>query len=579
MNNTQSNSTSANLPKGDAQSLPAYQIAQHTATMSQIERRKYQMNKIFFKISALLIVAIAAISCNPKQQSVSDISPNKVVPSDKLLSYQQLEIIGFIHFSINTFTNKEWGFGDESPELFNPGELDAEQWVTTAKAGGIKQLILTAKHHDGFCLWPSKYTEHSIKNSPYKNGNGDIVGEFADACRKHGLKVGLYLSPWDRNHKDYGNPAYVVYYKNQIKELLTQYGEINEIWFDGANGGDGYYGGANEKREISSKTYYGWEDIFSLAQELQPNIKIFSDAGPDVHWIGNEKGIAGFTFWSTINPDSITIGGADQNYLNTGDPEGKNWIVGQCDVSIRPGWFYHKAEDNLVKTPQELTDIYYKSVGRNAVLLLNLPPDQRGLIHETDAQALKDFKEIIDETFSVDLAKGKPISANNYRLNNKKFAPENAVDNNTDTYWATDDSLFPAELTIHLPDEIEFDRILIQEPVKYGQRISRFKVDIMGETGWETVFEGTTIGYKRLIRITPVSTTRVRLTIFQANNTAAISNFGLFKSSDRENKSLVDVEVADSSQLAVISLQPAEWDASPVGDGIPDYFSEAARLK
>lgn len=534
---------------------------------------------MIIKISALLIVAIAAFGCNPKQQSVSDISPNKVVPSDKLLSYQQLEIIGFIHFSINTFTNKEWGFGDESPELFNPAELDAEQWVTTAKAGGIKQLILTAKHHDGFCLWPSKYTEHSIKNSPYKNGNGDIVGEFVNACRKHGLKAGLYLSPWDRNHKDYGKPAYVLYYKNQIKELLTQYGEINEIWFDGANGGDGYYGGANEKRTINSKTYYGWKDIFSLAQELQPNIKIFSDAGPDVHWIGNEKGFAGFTFWSTINPDSITIGGADQNYLNTGDPEGKSWIVGQCDVSIRHGWFYHKSEDSLVKTPQELTDIYYKSVGRNAVLLLNLPPDQRGLIHETDAQALKDFKEIIDETFSVDMARGKPISANNYRLNNKKFAPENAVDNHPDTYWATDDSIFPAELTIHLPAEPEFDRILIQEPVKYGQRISRFRVDIMGETGWETVFEGTTIGYKRLIRITPVSTTRVRLTIIQANNTAAISNFGLFKSSGRENKSLVDVEAADSSQLAVTSLQPAEWDASPVGDGIPDYFSEAVRLK
>lgn len=495
------------------------------------------MKQLFIRISALLIVAIAVVNCNSKQQMPSDIGPNQVVPSDKLLSYQQMEIIGFIHFSINTFTNKEWGFGDESPELFNPSQLNVDQWVMTAKAGGMKQLILTAKHHDGFCLWPSKFTEHSVKSSPYKNGNGDIVGEFVSACRKHGLKVGLYLSPWDRNHKDYGNQVYVLYYKNQLKELLTQYGEIDEIWFDGANGGDGYYGGANEKREISSATYYGWDDIFSLVQELQPNIKIFSDAGPDVHWIGNEKGIAGFTFWSTINADSLTIGGADQKYLNTGDPEGKSWIVGQCDVSIRPGWFYHQAEDHLVKTPQELTDIYYQSVGRNAVLLLNLPPDQRGLIHENDVQALKDFKKTIDETFSVDLAKGKIITANNYRLNHKKFAPENAVDNNSDTYWATDDSVFPSELVIELNDETEFDRILIQEPVKYGQRISQFKVEIMGSMAWKTVFEGTTIGYKRLIRIAPVSTTKVRLTIIQAKNTAAISNFGLFKSSDKENNS------------------------------------------
>ncbi len=494
-----------------------------------------QMNKIIIRISALLIIAVAVINCNPNQQTPSDITPNKVVPSEKLLSYQQMELIGFIHFSLNTFTNKEWGFGDEDPGLFNPSQPDVEQWVTTAKAGGLKQLILTAKHHDGFCLWPSKYTEHTIKNSPYKDGNGDIVGEFVKACRKHGLKAGLYLSPWDRNHKDYGNPAYITYYKNQLRELLTQYGEINEIWFDGANGGDGYYGGANERRNICSKTYYGWDEIFSLAQELQPNIKIFSDIGPDVHWIGNEKGIAGFTFWSTMSTDSLTIGGSFQDYLNSGDPEGKRWIVGQCDVSIRPGWFYHKTEDDFVKTPQELTDIYYKSVGRNAVLLLNLPPDQRGLIHETDAQALTDFKKIIDETFSVDLAKGKAAKANNYRLNHKKFAPENVVDNSNKSYWATDDFIFPAELVIDMRKETLFDRIMIQEPVRFGQRVSQFRVAIMGENGWEIVFEGTTIGYKRLIRIPPVTTTKLRLEILEANNTVAISNIGIFKSSDKES--------------------------------------------
>ena len=495
------------------------------------------MKNLILKSPILFLLVITVFSCRQQQVMPSDITPNEVIPSENLIAYQQMELIGFIHFTMNTFTNKEWGFGDESPELFDPTQLDAEQWVLTAKAAGIKQLILTAKHHDGFCLWPSKFTDHSIKNSPYKGGKGDLVAEFTEACRKHGLKAGIYLSPWDRNHKDYGNPEYVAYYKNQLNELLTQYGEINEIWFDGANGGDGYYGGANETRRIDSKTYYGWEDIFSLVKRLQPDIKIFSDAGPDVHWIGNEKGIAGFTFWSTIDTDSLVIGGSETAYLNTGDPEGKSWIVGQCDVSIRPGWFYHKAEDSLVKTASEITDIYYKSVGRNAILLLNLPPDQRGLIHENDVKELKEFKKIIDETFSVDLAKGKIAEANNYRLNHKKFAPENAVDDSNKTYWATDDSVLPAQLTVQLTNETNFDRILIQEPVKFGQRISEFEVQVMQKTDWKTVFKGTTVGYKRLIRIPPVSTTQVRLKIIQANNTVAISNFGLYKSSDKENYS------------------------------------------
>ena len=489
---------------------------------------------VFLKNSIVSIILIPLFSCQLHWQEPADISPNEVVPTAKLVSYQQMELIGFIHFSINTFTNKEWGFGDESPELFNPTELNAEQWVLTAKAAGIKQLILTAKHHDGFCLWPSKYTDHSIKNSPYKKGEGDIVSEFVDACRKHRLHVGLYLSPWDRNHKDYGSPAYIEYYKNQLRELLTEYGEINEIWFDGANGGDGYYGGANEIRKIDAETYYGWDEIFSLVRELQPDIKIFSDAGPDVHWIGNEQGFAGATFWSTINSDSIVIGKSNVNYLNAGDPEGKNWVVGQCDVSIRPGWFYHEDQDSLVKTPSELVDIYYKSVGRNAVLLLNLPPDKRGLIHENDVLALKGFKQILDETFAFDIAQGASVTTNNYRLNNKTFAPEHVLDNDNDTYWATDDSLFPAELILQLPRETEFDRIMIQEPIKFGQRISRFRIDIMVKAGWETVFEGTTIGYKRLIRINPVSTTQVRLTFVHANNTVAISKVGLFKASEKE---------------------------------------------
>ncbi len=482
------------------------------------------------KITAILSLLFLNCQSTPPL----DLDPNNVVPSQTLINYQQMELIGFIHFTVNTFTDKEWGYGDESPEIFNPSEMDVEQWAKTAKAVGMKQLILTAKHHDGFCLWPSQYTEHSVKNSPYKNGKGDVVGEFVAACRKHGLKAGLYLSPWDRNHKDYGTLAYITYYKNQLEELLTNYGQINEIWFDGANGGDGYYGGANEIRKIDRDTYYGWKDIITFVKNLQPNIKIFSDAGPDVHWIGNEKGFAGFTFWSTINPKFLTIGTSKTDYLNTGDPEGTRWIVGQCNVSIRPGWFYHANEDSLVKSPQQLTDIYYKSVGRNALLLINLPPDKRGLIHENDLKVLTNFKSIIDQSLESDLAKGQKASANNYRLNYSKFDPKNTIDGDPDTYWATDDNIFPASLEIELSKRRTFDRVLVQEPIKLGQRIIEFEIDVMGDVKWNTIFKGTTIGYKRILRIPSVNTKKIRLRIIKANNTVAISNVELYKSSNSE---------------------------------------------
>lgn len=479
-----------------------------------------------------VIFGLAFQTCN--KDSESELTSNKVVPTALQVDYQKMETVGFIHFTVNTFTDKEWGYGDEDPAIFNPTELDVEQWAKVAKEAGLKELILTAKHHDGFCLWPSKYTEHSVKNSPYKNGKGDIVREFVEACRKHGLKVGIYLSPWDRNHKDYGTPEYLIYYRNQLQELLTEYGNINEIWFDGANGGDGYYGGANETRKIDRTTYYDWENTFKLVKELQPNIFIFSDAGPDVHWIGNEKGFAGETFWSTITRDSLEIGTSKTAYLNSGDPQGKDWVIGQCDVSIRPGWFYHQSQDSLVKSPQELVDLYYKSVGRNAVLLLNLPPDQRGLIHENDVKSLQGFKQILDSTFTHNLTKGAKVTANNVRFTNPRFYPEQVLDASNETYWATDDGVFPAEITIDFKKETYFDRIVLQEPIQLGQRISKFQIEVMGKSGWEQVFEGTTIGYKRIVRIDPVNASKLRLKIIEANNTVAISNISIFKADENE---------------------------------------------
>jgi alpha-L-fucosidase len=433
-----------------------------------------------------------------------------IKPTSLQVEYQQMELVGFIHFTINTFTDKEWGYGDEDPQWFNPGELDTEQWVKVASDAGMKELILTAKHHDGFCLWPSAYTEHSIKNTPYKEGKGDVVREFVEACRKHGLKAGLYLSPWDRNHPDYGSPAYITYYRNQLRELLTGYGEINEIWFDGANGGDGYYGGANEERRIDRKTYYDWPGTIKLVKELQPDIKIFSDAGPDIRWVGNEHGFAGETFWSTISDDRLVIGASDPAYLNTGDPEGNRWIIGQCDVSIRPGWFYHPDEDNRVKSPQQLADIYYKSVGRNGVLLLNLPPDRRGLIHENDVTNLKEFRRILDETFDRDLA------AHALLRESKK----------TDT---------AAEYLLELESRTLFDRILLQEPIREGQRVSGFRVEMEGKDGaWDLLARGTTIGYKRILRIPPVSAARLRVVVEQAIHPPSIARVGLYKASDSE---------------------------------------------
>ncbi|MCX6259055.1 MAG: alpha-L-fucosidase [Bacteroidia bacterium] len=465
------------------------------------------------------------------QTEISRFPTNKVLPSEQQVSYQEMEVIGFLHFNMNTFTGKEWGNGDEDPALFNPTALDAEQWVKVARDAGMKELILTAKHHDGFCLWPSRYTEHSIKNSPYKNGKGDIVKEFTDACRKYGLKAGIYLSPWDRNNSEYGKPGYISYYRNQLTELLTNYGTISEIWFDGANGGTGYYGGANEERRIDAKTYYGWDSTIKLVKNLQPGILVFSDAGPDIHWIGNENGSVGETFWSTINNDHLVIGASDMAYLNSGDQAGNKWICGECDVSIRPGWFYHPEEDSLVKTPENLADLYYKSVGRNAVLLLNVPPDKQGLIADNDIKALQKFRSILNETFKTNFASGRQAQASSTWNDDKQYSASNILDNNINTFWAAGKNADSVEISIDLGKPVIFDRILISEPVPYGQRIAEFRIEAEINGKWTELCRGTTIGFKRLLRINPVNAGKVKIIIKKANNIPALSEFGLFKAS------------------------------------------------
>lgn len=486
------------------------------------------LSELYF--SVLILVALLSGCAQTPQEP----PPNMVIPTARQVEYQEMEFIGFIHFTVNTFTDKEWGYGDESPEIFNPIDFSADQWAQVAEDAGMKQLILTAKHHDGFCLWPSKYTEHSVKHSPWRGGQGDIVRDFVEACRRHGLKAGLYLSPWDRNHAAYGTPEYIDYYRAQLRELLTEYGEISEIWFDGANGGSGYYGGARETRRIDRSTYYRWPETWALVKKLQPQILIFSDAGPDIRWIGNERGYAGYTNWSMLNNENITVGGADPAYLNSGDIDGRNWLIPLCDTSIRPGWFYHEKEDDQVKSLQELLDVYYKSVGRNSVLLLNLPPDRRGIIHENDIQALQEFRQTLDETFAENLALQKPVQASNHRRGHARFDGANIVDRDKDSYWAAEDSIQAATLEIDLGGPVKFDRILIQEPIRLGQRISQFEVKGHIQGGWTLLAQGTTIGYKRLLRIPTARVDKVQLVISGAINTPAISNFGLYRASAKE---------------------------------------------
>ena len=477
-----------------------------------------------------ILLCMSLLACKSKtdstqneQETRSEAEPlvaDAVKPSPRQLAYQQMEVIGFAHFTVNTFTDLEWGIGTESPAIFNPTEFDAKQWVQACKDAGIKQLILTAKHHDGFCLWPSKLTEHSVKNSPWQNGKGDMVKEVSDACREAGIKFGIYLSPWDRHEPKYGTAEYNDFYKGQLRELLTNYGEISEVWLDGAKG------------ENAKDMTYDFQGYWKIVRELQPNAVLFSDEGPDVRWIGNEKGFAGETNWSKLDTSKVSIGTSETAYLNTGDPNGSSWVVGECDVSIRPGWFYHPKEDFQVKSVEQLLDIYYKSVGRNGVLLLNIPPDRRGLFHENDVARLKEFRKAVDETFKTNLASGKTIEASNTR--SSAYPASNLTDNGLTTYWATDDSVSQATLMLDLAAPATFDRILLGEGIEFGQRINTFTVEALIDGKWTPLANGTTIGYKRLLRFDPVTTKQVRVTVSTEGKTIVLSEFGLYKASAGE---------------------------------------------
>ena len=455
-------------------------------------------------------------------------APFGPLPSPRQLAWHELEFYGFLHFTVNTFTNREWGYGDESAAIFNPTDFDADQIVEAAQSGGMKGLILTCKHHDGFCLWPSRYTDHSVKSSSWRGRGGDVVKDISQACARHGVRFGIYLSPWDRNHKDYSRPEYLVYYRNQLRELLTEYGPVFEIFFDGANGGDGYYGGAYERREIDNRTYYDWPATWQLVRDLQPDTVLFSDAGPDIRWVGNENGIAGETCWTTQNSADFAPGRADVARLNRGDRPGTHWVPAECDVSIRPGWFYHKHEDEQVKTPAQLVDLYYKSVGRGASFLLNLPPDRRGRIHENDVRSLREFRRIIDATFATNLAAGAQVRATNTRGADPRFRPDNVLDGRRDTYWASLDEVHTPALILDLARETSFTVVRLREYLPLGQRIEAVALDAWHNSGWREFARATSIGNCRLIRGPRITTTRVRLRVTRAPVCPALSEIALF---------------------------------------------------
>ncbi|WP_461135848.1 alpha-L-fucosidase [Spirosoma lituiforme] len=445
---------------------------------------------------------IAAFICLSWLAPAQRPAPFGAVPSPRQLQWHKMKYYAFVHFNMNTFTNEEWGHGTETANQFNPSQLDCRQWAKVAKEAGMEGIIITAKHHDGFCLWPSKFTEHSVKNSKWRDGKGDVLKDLSAACKEYGLKFGIYLSPWDRNHPAYGTPEYNDIFKNTLKEVLTQYGDVFEVWFDGANGE-----GPNGKKQV-----YDWPGFIGTVRQYQPNAVIFSDAGPDIRWVGNEDGYAGETNWSTLNRDKVYPAYPNYWELTLGHEDGTHWVPTEVNCSIRPGWYYHANEDNKVKSLEHLVDIYYSSIGRNGNWLLNLPVDRRGLVHENDAARLMELKTYTDKA-SVNLAGGKTITASSVFGKAPAYAATNILDKSRDTYWAAADGAKQATLDIDLGKATTLNRLLIEEHIALGQRVKKFSVSAWQAGKYQTVAQGTTIGNRRILRFPAITTSKIRVNI------------------------------------------------------------------
>ncbi len=471
-----------------------------------------------------IVMAVAMVACADQTPAPAPVYP---IPAPKQVEWQQMETYAFIHFGLNTFNDMEWGYGDTDPLTFNPSHLDARQWASTLAEAGMKGVIITAKHHDGFCLWPTDLTDYNISHSAYQ---GDVVGELAAACKEYGLKFGVYLSPWDRNRADYGTADYVQYYHAQLRDLLTRYGDLFEVWFDGANGGDGYYGGARERRSIDHRTYYDLPRAWAMVEELQPQAICFSDGGPGCRWVGNERGQAGTTNWSFLRASEVYPGYPHAEELTTGHADGDAWIAAECDVSIRPGWFYHEREDDQVKTADDLVELYYRSVGRNGNLLLNFPVNKEGLIAKTDSMNAVAFHQRIVQELGHNLLLGAKAEASDER--GRRFGARLANDGDFNTYWATPDGVCQGWLTFVFDEPQQVSKVQLQEYIPLGQRVQRFDVEYLHEGQWLPVGvdeETTTIGYKRIIRFPAVSAEGLRVSFHEARGPLCLSEVAAFK--------------------------------------------------
>ena len=507
----------------------------------------------FYILSGLLCGLVTA--CTTIQAPVAVLP----VPEAKQVEWQKMETYAFVHFGLNTFNDREWGYGDSDPKTFNPTRLDCEQWAQTFVKAGLKGVILTAKHHDGFCLWPTQLTEYCIRNTPYKAGQGDIVGELSKACKKYGLKFAVYLSPWDRHQANYGTSEYVEYFHRQLHELMSSYGDVFEVWFDGANGGDGWYGGAKDSRTIDRKTYYNYPKIYELLDELQPQAIIFSDGGPGCRWVGNENGFAGATNWSFLRKGEVYPGYPNYRELQYGHADGTQWTAAECDVSMRPGWFYHPEEDYQVKSVDHLVDLYYRSVGHNATLLLNFPVDRDGLIHPVDSTRAVDFHREIQQQLSHNLLAG--ITPEVSATRGRKFNARALTDGKYDTYWATPDHVVAADVVFTLKTAQKVNRMLLQEYIPLGQRVKSFIVEYAKGNQWLPVIlneETTTIGYKRLLRFEPVETDQLRIRFLDARGPLTINNVEAYYTDSATGYQVRSHKLPEGYDYSVVNLASSE---------------------
>lgn len=514
----------------------------------------------------ILLWSIAFSICFLEVNAQHAPKPYGALPSERQLKWHEMETYCLIHYTPTTFQDKEWGLGDADPKIFNPSNFDANQIAKAAASAGFKGLISVAKHHDGFCLWPTKTNQYNISYSPWKSGGGDMVKDFMIASHANGLEFGTYLSAWDRNDVRYGTEDYTDAYREQLKELMTQYGELFTSWHDGANGGDGFYGGKYEKRTINSATYYEWEEkTWPIVRKYQPMACIFSDVGPDMRWVGNEHGHAAETSWSTITPKGTIEGvkpmpgaSTDASNLTTGDRNGQFWIPAECDVPQRPGWFYHKNQDNKVKKPNELFAIYLKSVGRGGNMNLGLAPMPEGILHPNDVKSLKYFGEKINKTFANNLVKGAKATSKSLRGKSKEFALKNIFDADRYSYYAPKDNVLNPEIIITLDGSKEFDIIRIRENIKLGQRLDSVVVEHWDNGKWSKLASATSIGANRLIKLSqPVQLSKLKVKLY-APVAPTLSDFGLFKEYDEPFE--FDADVTSSKHLIPSTFQLLDKD-------------------